>query len=284
MKLALGTVQFGLDYGISNKSGKTPADEVYKILSTAGEAGLNLLDTAPSYGASEAVIGDTIKKLEEDGIRRDFKIVSKFTDYETFHTTLKRLKQERLYALLFHNCDDLLKAEGERILKEILKFKEQGKVQKIGVSIYEEAQMEKALEKFGDGIIDVVQLPINVFDQRLIKSGLLQRLKERNIEIHARSVFLQGLLLTPAKDADKKFEKSFDLLRGYQQYLKEKNITLIEGALSFVKNISQIDKIIIGVNNQTQLIANIAAYKKDTQLDMSRFDSGDAFLIDPRKW
>ncbi len=177
MNLGLGSVQFGLDYGIANATGRTPAPEVAAILALAAERGVKVLDTAPSYGDSEAVVG---RALPAD---QDFRIISKTRYFRLakigreevatldsdFRASLERLGVERLYGLLLHHCDDLLAPGGERLWAAMAALKDRGLVAKIGVSVYTKRQIEAVLERF---TIDLVQLPLNVLDQRLSREFL----------------------------------------------------------------------------------------------------------------
>ena len=196
MKLGLGAVQFGCDYGISNKNGQVSLDEIIKILEYAKENGIDTIDTANLYGNSEEVLG----QFNLD----DFKVVTKTVKVDknlnchenikyfkdAFFQSQKKLGNIRLHGLLFHESTDLLGDYSEHLWDLLSSFKNKEYVNKIGVSVYTPDILCKILEKFD---IDIVQLPLNILDQRFVP--LLGKLKEKNIEIHTRSTFLQGLLL-----------------------------------------------------------------------------------------
>lgn len=260
MKLALGTVQFGLDYGISNTEGMTSFDEILKLLDLAKKNGINTLDTAKEYGSSEEILGNCAN---------GFEIVTKIQNPIDFEQSLKKLKRDKLYGLLFHNADVLFK--NPEYLKEFEKLKKENKVEKIGVSVYYSEQIDIILENYN---IDLIQLPINILDQRLLQSSHLKKLKDKNIEIHVRSIFLQGLLLM--KNPPDYFKPIKPILDKINQ-----NKELI---LGFVKNIDEIDKIVIGVNDSRQLQENIEAYNKDVDIDFSKFSINDTKFIDPSNW
>ena len=271
MKLALGTVQFGLDYGISNKEGQTSLREVRKIIQQAQNAGIDALDTAFCYGDAEK----NISKVSVEG----FEIITKVLKPEEFELSLKNLGRNNVYALMFHNTDVLI--ENPDYWDDFKKFKAQKKVKKIGVSIYTKEQILKVIDAFD---IDIIQLPINVLDQRLIKSGVLKKLKAKNIEIHVRSVFLQGLLLMDYDDINPKFAPLKPIIADYFKFLEENNLTKLQGALNFVKNIEGIDKIVIGVNTCNQLQEILEAYKCDKIVDYDRFSNVDSRLLNPSNW
>ncbi|HXI60358.1 MAG TPA: aldo/keto reductase, partial [Polyangia bacterium] len=161
MKLGLGTAQFGLDYGIANAVGKTPLEEVRRILSEAERAGVRLVDTACLYGDSEEALGRSLPAKHE------FRIVTKTPKFpagfgateartlqETFAGSLQKLGVPRVYALLAHQADDLLGADGDRFMDALLALKDRGLVAKVGASVYTPAQVDGLLAR---GRIDVVQ-------------------------------------------------------------------------------------------------------------------------------
>src|SRR5205085_51237 len=166
MKLGLGTVQFGLDYGISNATGRPAEAEVQTILSGAAAAGVRILDTATAYGESEAVLGRLTRPDDE------FRIVTKIprvTSIEaiadTFAQSLQRLQRSSVYGLLLHDADDLLSAHGDRVFAQLRKLQQEGRTQKIGVSTYTPEQVDSLLPRYE---FDLIQVPLNLFDQRLI--------------------------------------------------------------------------------------------------------------------
>jgi len=191
-KLALGGVQFGIDYGIANTKGQVQIEEVQSILNYAKKNGVNILDTASGYGDSEEVLG----KVGVD----NFQIITKTTSIKQgvngvvriFYQSLKNLKQKKAYGLLIHDIGEIEHKQFDTLLIELARLKQQGLVKKIGVSVYNNQQIDYVLDNFS---IDLIQLPINILDQRLINDESLVKLKKHNVEIHARSALLQGLLL-----------------------------------------------------------------------------------------
>lgn len=289
MKLAIGTAQFGMVYGISNLYGQTSLEEVVAILEIADKFGIQLLDTAFLYGNSEIVLGNALQR------KHNFKIVTKTPHFNisvitkneanylrmTFEHSLKKLKQNMVYGLLIHNADDLLAQNGRLLFQELTKLKREGKVQKIGVSIYNSKQIDHIVELYN---VDIIQVPINVLDQRLLQSGHLLKIKNAGIEIHARSVFLQGLLLMPLAEIPRFFEPIFPLLNKYQKSLKDNRISLQQCALNFVKNIKEIDYILVGVNNRQQLIENIKAYNSNIIFNYDDYACSDVNILNPGNW
>jgi aryl-alcohol dehydrogenase-like predicted oxidoreductase len=258
MKIALGTVQFGLDYGVSNTDGKTSQHNAQQILQYAHNAGIDMIDTAALYGNSENVIGNSIAK------DIDWKIITKTPHFigdcinlehvkqltNFFNKSLLNLGRKNIYGLLIHSCDDLLKPGGTLLFKEMEKLKSQGLVKKIGVSLYDSKQIEVILGKFN---IDLVQLPINILDQNFLIHGWLKKLKENNVEIHARSVFLQGLLLIKKKLVSPYFLPIEEQLSEFYKLAEKLSLTQLELALGYVTGINEIDRVVVGVNTATQL-------------------------------
>ena len=294
MKIGLGTAQFGLDYGVSNREGITPETEVADILEYAWGNGITLLDTAVSYGSSEDVLGRSIPKNKD----ASFKIVTKTpiikkdridkTDAarlkSVFHESLKRLKQKNLYGLLIHHADDLLRTGSQYLWEAMEDLKAKGLLQKIGASVYSSKEIEELINKYS---LDLIQLPLNVFDQRMIQNGHLQYLKSQGVEIHSRSIFLQGLLLMSPDELPVHFNAIKPLVKQYYEALKIQGISPLSAALSFVNRQTEIDYIIVGVNNQEHLQEIVEAVSKTDALDkinFTEFAVMDKAIIDPSLW
>ncbi|MCP1143744.1 aldo/keto reductase [Lysinibacillus endophyticus] len=290
MNIVLGTAQFGMDYGITNMLGITHKSEVEQILNYAQENYINTLDTAPGYGNSELVIGHYH--------RNRFKIITKtphitnevITDddlkfvKDTLKSSLNRLNISQVYGIFIHNVADCYKKDSEKLFLTLEKLKYEGLVQKIGVSVYETRDIEMLLNSNLN--FDIIQLPINVLDQRILRGNHLKVLKARGKEIYVRSIFLQGLLL---EDISKMPEKFVEVLSFYFDAIKTKGLTKLESALLFINSINEIDNIIIGVNNLNQLKEINEAYKRIQKMqintiDFSRYAVNEIDIIDPRRW
>ena len=277
-KLALGTVQFGLDYGITNHSGQVAIDEVKDILDYAKTNNIDTLDTAARYGNSEQVLGEV-------GVN-NYRIITKSTPLKNgvdrvikgFYQSLDNLNTGQVDGLLIHNIDDVKDKRFGDLFHKLNELKEEGLINKIGFSTYTPDQVYFLLENFD---FDLIQVPFNVFDTRLIEGGQLQALKKKNIEIHARSIFLQGVLL----DFDNlssyfsRWEKQFDK---YQGTVEKSGLSLLEYALNFTLNVQEIDKILVGVNSTDQLKEIVQAKKKQSSL--SAFPIADIALLNPGLW
>lgn len=290
MKIGLGAVQFGMDYGISNKSGKTPAAEVAEILDAARQLGINVIDTASLYGDSEEILG---RSMSPDW---QFDVVTKTPQFaksslgeseaqsleDALHASLSKLRRSSVYGLLIHRADDLLVPGGDLLMERMLGLKQRGLVRKIGVSVYSGHQIDQVLDRFP---IDLVQLPISVFDQRLLHSGHLRKLKNAGVEIHARSVFLQGLLLMKPHDLPEYFDGVRGKIKAYHQFNMARGLEPIQAALGFVSDLPEIDYLICGVNNHRQLEEICAAAEtKIKHQDYAEFAMTEEAVVNPALW
>ena len=286
MKLTLGTAQFGLDYGIANISGRVPSDEVRRILALAKKSGINTIDTAITYGASEKVLGDI-------GVD-DFSVISKLPPLpdsrcdvsywvqDQFEASLTRLNQRQIYGLLLHNPRDLLFDASNQLIHALLDLKNAGAVRKIGVSIYNSDELDEITKKIQ---IDLVQAPLNIIDRRMETSGWLERLKDAGVEIHTRSVFLQGLLLMKRQDIPTKFSRWCSIWDAWHEMLQHSGISPIAACLAYPLSLNQIDRVVVGADNIQQLQEIVEAAKYPiVGLDTSFMSSIDFDLVNPPRW
>lgn len=288
-RLGLGTVQFGLDYGISNTRGRCTQKETGNILAEAARLGIRLLDTAPSYGRAEEILGKTrpeqtnfdivTKTLpipDERLSRDDVRLI-----VEQIRLSCRNLDTTCVYGVLVHHAADLLKPGGEMLYASLEALKSDGLVSNIGVSVYDEAEVNAVMERYS---IDIVQVPVNLFDQRLVLSGCLRDMKRQGVEIHARSVFLQGMLLMSAGDFRGQLEEVMPHLEHYESVLQDEQVGKLIASLAYVKGVSEIDVILVGVNSVEHLIQNSKAFVSACSLDFSEFAIADEKILDPRRW
>lgn len=287
MKLALGTVQFGLDYGVANDAGRLSLAEAKGILSLASTSGIAVLDTAIAYGTSEEVLG----KIGVD----QFRIVTKlpslpFADEDEVviwirdqvEASLARLGQKQIYGLLLHRPHDLLGSESKLLIRTLIDLKEAGFIQKIGISIYSPDGLD---EIFKRAPIDLVQAPLNVVDRRMETSGWLDRLKADGVEIHARSAFLQGLLLMDRSKIPQKFSRWSMLWDAWHERLRNAGMSPLVACLSYPLSFEQVDHVIVGVDTAAQLTEIIqAANHAEADLDTLFMTSTDTNLTNPSNW
>jgi len=286
-KLGLGTAQFGLDYGISSARGSVNLNEVKKILNYAQSKNLGFLDTSPSYGDAEKVLGiNNILSFEVITKTRHFD-APKINKHDSIilnndlDISLHNLKQKSVYGLLIHNADDLLKSGAENLYRKLVELKVNGKIKKLGVSIYDYNQLI-SITNFFD--IDLVQLPLNIIDRRLTDSGLLKKLLDNDIEIHARSIFLQGLLLMQEKDRPKKFNKWKNLWNLWHEWLNDNQISALEATIRYATSLEDISRVIVGVDSAEQLKEIVTASNGDLPQIPHELIVDDPQLLNPTSW
>ncbi len=278
MKLALGTVQFGLNYGVTNQNGQVAIEEVKSILNFAKDNGIDTLDTASGYGNSEQVLG----KVGVD----DCQIITKTTSLKNgingvikgFYQSLESLNKKAVDGLLIHDINEVSGKEFNDLFRKLNELKQQGLVNKIGFSTYTPEQVDFLLKNFD---FDIVQLPFNVFDNRLIQGGQLKSLKNKGVEIHARSIFLQGVLLDFDNLSDY-FLTWKDQFDAYQVIVSDSKLTLLEYALNFVLSVKEVDKVLVGVNSEGQLKEIVQSVK--SQSDINAYSVNDVNLLNPSLW
>ena len=284
MKIALGTAQFGVDYGIANTSGRVITSEAKNILMHAKNFGVDTLDTAISYGLSEKCLGDigvddykVVTKLPE--IPSDCKNLSLWVNSH-IKTSLKNLKTKSLYGLLLHRPSQLLDKNGIGLWDILLKLKSLGIVKKIGFSIYTPEELDKLWSKFKP---DLVQSPFSILDRRLETSGWLQRLKEEDVEVHIRSIFLQGLLLMSKKNRPLKFNKWESTWDEWEDWLVNNNISSLQATISFALSDARISKVIVGVDNLNQFEKIVSASQNISKYPKSFYIKNES-ILNPSEW
>ncbi len=284
-RLALGTVQFGLAYGVANRTGKVDNAEAQAILRQARAAGIDTLDTAIAYGDSEQRLGEIgveqfriVSKLP--GLPEDLDDVDRWVE-DQVAASLKRLRTENLYALLLHRPRDLLRPNGDALQRAMRKQVSRGVVQRIGLSIYAPDELDLLYARFRP---DIVQAPFNVIDRRLQTTGWLERLREGHTEIHVRSVFLQGLLLMAPHERPTRFERWESVWDSWDSWLKKEGVSPLHACLGFVLAHPEIDRAVIGVDNAAQLRQTIGAAKLPPKVPPSEMSSQQPELVDPSLW
>ncbi len=285
-KIILGTVQFGLDYGINNPKGKVQKKEVHQILDVAHAEGLTLLDTADAYGNASDIIGDYHQKNN-----RYFDIITKFKSNEEriqnieslINKTLERIGTRNIWAYLFHSFNDYIKYK--HLINQLENQKSKGKIKNIGVSIYTNEQFEEVLK---NDSIDVIQLPYNLLDNNTQRGTLLEEAKEKGKIIHVRSVFLQGLFFKQISNLPEKLKPLSKNLEKIKSITQKHDIPMADLALKYVLANPCIDGILIGVDNKKQFLQNINAIAqpldKKIQKEIDSIHVDEIDLLNPSNW
>ena len=285
MKLALGTVQFGLPYGIANTSGQVSLATAREIVTLAKAHKVNIIDTAIAYGESEHHLG----QMNIDS----FKIVTKLpalpegvSNVETWvrkqlNESLGRLRVTAIHGLLLHRSAQLSGTYGSSLSKALQKVQEDGLVNKIGVSIYSPNELGPATEACPIGL---VQAPFNLVDQRLLHSGWLKKLKDTGTEIHTRSAFLQGLLLMPRSAISEKFSKWDALWCKWHTWLEENSASPVAACLSYAMSQQGIDHVVVGADNTEQFKQVLGFAKTPLLFSFPDLACSDELLLNPSHW
>lgn len=283
MELALGTVQFGLPYGVAGRALAVPEDEVRQILHRAAALGIRLLDTAAAYGDIEArLLGLTGK--------RAFSVVSKLPAIPqdlTAHdapdwvdAALQRTRERlgsSLVALMFHRAEDLMGDLGVQLWERCVAWA-RGFGCKLGVSCYSPLSLELVRERFP---VEIAQLPGNALDQRLRAAPAPGF---PSVEIHVRSAFLQGLLLLPEAEASRRVPRAAAALRRWHDWLRQEGLDALPAALSLVKSLPGVTHCVVGVDNLAQLESIAAAWHSVPARHVGELAVSDLDVIDPRRW
>lgn len=284
-RLALGTVQFGIPYGVANQTGQVTRAMAKAMLQLAAANGIDTLDTAIAYGESEDCLGG----IGTEG----FKLVTKLPSIqdgcrdvngwvqEQVAASLSRLGVSKLYGLLLHRPDQLLGLNGKKLYQSLQHLKDDGQVQKIGVSIYAPSELDAITKLFH---LDLVQAPFNLVDRRLLTSGWLERLKEGGVEIHTRSSFLQGLLLMPYEAIPPKFAPWAELWSKWQDWLTRHSVTALQACLAYPLSFSEIDRVVVGADSVSQLKQIIEAANYMPQVNLPNLQCEEENLINPARW
>jgi aryl-alcohol dehydrogenase-like predicted oxidoreductase len=288
-RLALGTVQFGLAYGATHAGGHVSDDEAGRILDVAQSAGIDMLDTAAAYGEAEAVLGRVLSV-------RSFRIVTKtlpasgsllnpaeLDKIETrFRRSLELLGGAGIDGVFVHAARDLVDPGGGVLWRRLQDWRAKGLVRRIGVSVYDDSDLTGVLDSCEP---DIVQLPMNALDQRLLASGAIARLRRNGVAIHVRSAFLQGLLLTQTGQAPARFAAIEPHLARWRAACAAADVSPAAAALGFLAGVEGVERIVVGVQSAAQLQELIAAAETPSPaIAWPDLAVGDARLLDPRVW
>jgi Predicted oxidoreductases (related to aryl-alcohol dehydrogenases) len=262
MKIIIGSAQFGMDYGIANKIGKVNSKQIDSIIKLAKLYDINTFDTASSYGNSESRIGEYIKKNPSSNL----KIITKISGEDKplrvqINNAITKITIKPI-AILAHSSALYVSPFFQDELMDIKKE------YKIGVSIYNKKELDQVLGS--DNIPDIIQIPINILDTRLFRDGSLKRMKKMGVCIHARSVFLQGLFYLSENELNSRFPDVSSTISELKSIANNENISISELSLLWLKNLVEIDKIIIGVDSEEQLKTHINTLRKS--IDGKVFD------------
>jgi aryl-alcohol dehydrogenase-like predicted oxidoreductase len=285
-KLILGTVQFGVNYGINNSIGQASEAEVFNILDYCKKLKILTLDTAAAYGSSEERIGNYLKSVKDE---KGFRIITKFNlKYElsildSLNQSLTRLNVNCVDTIMFHNFEDFKNTKAS-VLNTLLESKGE-KFLNLGISLYTNEQVYEVCDS---GLFNVIQLPFNALDNHNLRGNVLAYLKSKGIETHTRSVFLQGLFFMDFNNLPKKLNPLQKYLKHLDELAKEYRITKESLALQYAIDKDYIDGVLIGVDTLAQLKRNVVSINSDipkevfSEIDKINFEEVE--LLNPATW
>lgn len=278
-KISLGTVQFGIEYGINNTKGQTTKNEVSKILKRCKQVGIEHIDTAAAYGSAEIVLGEII---QSEGLTNSFHITTKYKGDGinnlslSTRESLQKLRVEKLYCQMFHSYQDYKNSEG---------FVTPEGVKKMGVSVY---MNEELLDSIKDPKIRVIQCPFNLLDNHLVRGEYLRMAKEKGIEIQVRSSFLQGLFFMKRNRLPLALKDLKGPLEALDRICANNSVSMSKLALGYCLSKDYIDKVVIGVDSLEQLNLNIEAVKtplpKFILEEIDEINVINQKLLNPTNW
>ena len=285
-RISLGTATFGLDYGITNQQGKLPLKDIEKILARALECGICEIDTAQAYGDAEDRLGQiglkdfqVTTKTSPSG---DNITLGKWNISKALELSLSRLKVENCHGFLLHDTAPFHNEGADQIAKQLHQLKSEKRVSHIGFSSYEPAEAELLCERYD---FDMVQLPFNLLDQRAGESGALARLKKRGVSVSVRSVFLQGLLLSPPSTSQNNANLPLEAVEEFHQRCQKRNVTPLGAALGFVLQEKDISSIVLGCASLKEWEEILFALKQPgVTISWSPQTNFQREMMDPRKW
>lgn len=283
-KVAIGTAQFGMPYGLTNESGKVAPLEVSNILQVAKQSGLSLIDTAVDYGSAHGVLGEV-------GVE-GFHIVTKIGEIKANSQTLtktieriileaiEKLKVETLYGVLFHRTETLIGSNGKKFLDVLTSMQRHGIVEKLGVSIYDPNELSSVFKIFDP---EIIQTPLSVVDQRFINSTWSRVAESQKIEVHARSVYLQGALIQEVSKLPKYFEPWAYKIEEFQKMATVNGLTYAQAALAFALRQDIVSNVIVGVLSSSQL-NEVLDEKTYPEFEFAQLAVSDPRLLNPSLW
>ncbi len=296
MELCLGTVQFGMDYGIRGKR-KPPLAESLELLDYAVQNGVRTIDTANAYGEAEDVVGAYLEK--HPSVRKEITLISKFRPNllddvppERYYSVMKanleesfrRLHTDTLDGYLLHSARYVF---NDDIIAALRRLKKEGYVKSIGVSVYETEEARKGILR---GDLDVLQLPYSMLDQRMLQSGIFALAMERRFPLHTRSAFVQGLVMMEPEEVPPFLrEKATPILKEVSSICRETGLTRTQLSIGFVKQQSAVTHLVFGVRNMEQLREDISAFQQGLSDGVmreleKRFAHVEADIVMPSLW
>lgn len=295
MELCLGTVQFGLDYGIIGQK-KPSLEYALDCLDYATQNGILAIDTATAYGTAESVVGAFLAKrtIARDQLFISTKMLPNTLDSvpenelekvikENIEKSLSILRTDYVDAYMLHSSRYAFRQD---ILAALHKIQEDGLAKKVGVSVYEP---EEAIAGLESQKVTILQLPYSVFDHRMKESGVLDSKRGNRCEIHARSAFIQGLITLSEEQVPEFLKRAKPVIRKIDAVCKNTGLSRIELAMAYIKREKRISHLVFGIDSLEQLKEDIQSFNKDVPEDLliqieEEFRNIDTDIVMPSLW
>jgi aryl-alcohol dehydrogenase-like predicted oxidoreductase len=283
-KAILGAAQLGLNYGLNNSIGRPSRQQAHNILEHAAEGGVRWIDTARAYGDSEQVIGDFVKVAGE-GV---FKVITKLdlsrgqSWEDSLKTSLGHLGEGVIHSVMFHSFHSY-SHHLEDIDRIQSRMRDSG-ISRLGVSVYSLDEIEQVIS---NGVVDLIQIPLNVLDNVVLKEQLLLEAKKMGIEVHARSAFLQGAFFMSKEqiDAHPSICLISEDLERLKIWCRENKKSMQQLCLSYVVGQALISGVLVGVETLSQLQEVLAVFARPLSLDrFQEWEVAQSEVLDPRNW
>jgi aryl-alcohol dehydrogenase-like predicted oxidoreductase len=284
-KLCFGTANFVKNYGI-NKSEGYNQKKIKIILNLLKQNKIKYIDTAINYKNVERKIGkfnlnffEIYTKIPE--IPKKIKNIDLWI-HNQITLSLKKTNKFFFEGVFLHNPEDLLKNKKKQIFDTLETLKKQKKIKKIGISVYDLKTLKRIIKEFK---IDIIQIPYNLFDRGQKKKELLNILKKNKIEIHARSIFLQGVLLMDSNKLPQRLKKWKNKFIQLENWCMKNKVSKIQACLNAVLEDKIFNKVLISVENEKQLFQLLNAINKRNKKNYPKnLQTNEKKLIDPRLW
>jgi aryl-alcohol dehydrogenase-like predicted oxidoreductase len=283
-KLGLGASQFGLDYGVTTPRGRSPEVEAGDILQLAARARIGILDAAVGFGRAEIVLGEALPRPNPFRMVLRTARCDRGPDFVEDHlrASLSRLRADRAYAVLVQQASDLFSPHGQAMWDRLRRLKDDGLVEKIGFSAYASDDPRGLAKRFKP---DVVQAPVSLLDQRLIADGSLAELAGLGVEVHLRSIFLQGMLFMPPHQMPAHLQVASASLSRARRLIAEGRSDPLQAALGWALSRPEASSVIVGVTTAAELQAIVAAAASPPpDLDWDEMALDDPVALDADRW
>jgi aryl-alcohol dehydrogenase-like predicted oxidoreductase len=284
-KLIIGTANFGNLYGIANKMQNSGSKIASEIIHSAIELGLTRFDTARGYGESEAILGKNF-----DG-HRNLSVTTKIGKSEcvtaaqlvlSVQSSLSHTKLKKFSAVLLHDSSVLNGEFQNEVKKGLNQILELGLSERIGVSVYTEAEILNSKRSMPE--LTEFQIPENICDQQKVFSNSLLKLANEGNNISVRSIFLQGLLLMKLSEVPQKLNTAVEIIKKLQEFSELNHISVLDACISYAKSIPWASGIIFGIDSPQQLVKIVSSFSKTSNLDLNHAPKLDDWTLDPRNW